>query len=388
MIASGRVPQTANSFGGIVSEAECYSTAEKPAKIAFMKALILAGGTGSRLRPITHSIAKQLVPVANKAVIEFGIEAIRETGITDFGIIVGDAHSEIERHLGDGSRWGCKFCYIPQSSPLGLAHAVKTAQDYLGSDKFIMYLGDNLIKGGVSELVTEFQRTPHDASILLTKVPNPEQFGVAELSGDRVVRLQEKPKEPKSDLALVGVYLFTPLIFDAIDTLKPSFRGEYEITDAIQTLIDWDKDVRYQIVTGWWKDTGTVEAMLEANRLILEDMTESNDGVCTDSRIEGSVKIGSGSMVKGSTIRGPAIVGCDCVVENSFIGPYSAIADGVRLVNAEVENSIVMEGSRIEGVRNRVSDSLVGRGVTVCQSDRKPSTVSLVLGDNSSVNLP
>src|SRR5688572_28295285 len=246
-----------------------------------MKALILAGGKGSRLRPITYSTAKQLVPVANKPVIEYGIEAIREAGVSDFGIIVGDSHAEIEDAMGDGSRWDAKFTYIPQDAPLGLAHAVKTAKPYLQEDRFIMYLGDNLIKTGVADLVKEFENDAYDASILLTRVPNPEEFGVAELDGDRVVRLEEKPKQPKSDYALVGVYLFGPSVFDAIDTLKPSFRGEYEITDAIQKLIDGGKDVRSHIVTGWWKDTGTVQAMLEANRLILETMEHRVEGEVT-----------------------------------------------------------------------------------------------------------
>ena len=352
-----------------------------------MKALILAGGKGSRLRPITYSTAKQLVPVANKPVIEYGIEAIREAGISDFGIIVGDSHAEIESAMGDGSRWDATFTYIPQDSPLGLAHAVKTAQPYLQDDRFIMYLGDNLIKTGVADLVKEFENDAFDASILLTRVPNPEEFGVAELDGDRVVRLEEKPKNPKSDYALVGVYLFGPSIFDAIETLKPSFRGEYEITDAIQTLIDWGKDVRSHVVTGWWKDTGTVQAMLEANRLILETMPHRVDGTIEDSEIDDTVSVGEGARVVSSCIRGPAVIGKNCVIEHAYVGPFTSIADGTTLKNSEIEYSIVMDDCVIQDA-GRITGSLIGRGVSVARAARKPASLGLVLGDNSSVVLP
>ncbi len=352
-----------------------------------MKALILAGGTGSRLRPITHSIAKQLIPVANKPVIEFGIEAILETGISDFGIIVGDARSEIESHLGDGSKWGASFTYIPQSAPLGLAHAVKTARPYLRDEKFIMYLGDNLIKGGVKELVDDFRKGQCDASILLTKAPNPEQFGVAELQGDRVVRLEEKPKNPKSDLALVGVYLFTPIVFDAIETLQPSFRGEYEITDAIQTLINWNKRVRYEIVTGWWKDTGTVQAMLEANRLILQTMSHKQSGTITNSRIQGEVSIGTGSHLINSVVIGPAIIGQNCKIENCTIGPFAAVGSECRITGIEASDSIVMNGCELRGHGLHLTSSLLGRNVSLQAEGAPKRTMNLVLGDNSSLTV-
>lgn len=353
-----------------------------------MKALILAGGKGSRLRPITYSIAKQLVPVANTPVIEFGIRAIREAGITDFGIIVGDAAAEIRAALGDGSRFGASFTYIHQDAPLGLAHAVKTAKAYLRDDRFIMYLGDNLIRSGVTDFVREFEQHECDALILLAEVPNPQDFGVAELEGNRVVRLQEKPKKPKSNLALVGVYLFTPIVFDAIENLKPSFRGEYEITDAIQTLIDWGKDVRCHIVTGWWKDTGTVEAMLEANRLILECLEHRILGLVENSNIEGMLSLGAGSRLINSTIRGPVIIGNNCVVEGSYIGPYTSIADNTKLLSSEIEYSIVMDGCTIREIEGRISGSLLGRGVEVSKGMTKPKGMKLVLGDHSSVVLP
>ena len=352
-----------------------------------MKALILAGGKGSRLRPITYSTAKQLVPVANKPVIEYGIEAIREAGISDFGIIVGDSHEEIKNAMGDGARWDAQFTYIPQDAPLGLAHAVKTARPYLKDDRFIMYLGDNLIKTGVAGLVKEFENDAFDASILLTKVPNPEEFGVAELDGDRVVRLEEKPKEPKSDYALVGVYLFGPSIFDAIETLTPSFRGEYEITDAIQVLIDAGKDVRSHVVTGWWKDTGTVQAMLEANRLILETMTHKMEGIVEDSEIDETVSIGVGARVVSSCIRGPAMIGENCVIEHAYVGPFTSIASGTTLKNSEIEYSIVMNDCSIQDA-GRITGSLIGRGVSVSRAARRPASFGLVLGDNSSIVLP
>lgn len=347
--------------------------------------MILAGGKGSRLRPITHSIAKQLIPVANKPVIEFGIEAIREAGIRDFGIIVGDSESEIRSAIGEGARWGASFTFIRQDAPLGLAHAVKTAQPFLGEDKFIMYLGDNLIKSGVTALVAEFDKGGFDASILLTSVPNPSDFGVAELEGDRVVRLEEKPKNPKSDLALVGVYLFGPSVFPAIDTLKPSFRGEYEITDAIQGLIDSGKEVRSHIVSGWWKDTGTVEAMLEANRLILENLdTPATRGEVVDSKLVGAVDVGEGAVIRNSEIHGPVIIGARCTVEDSRIGPFTSIAHDTRIIRSQVEYSIVMEESSLVGLPRPVFGSLIGRGVEVSRGE---GNINLVLGDNSSVEL-
>jgi len=354
-----------------------------------MKALILAGGTGSRLRPITYSMAKQLVPVANKPVIEYGIEAIANAGVTDFGIIVGDTGAAVEAAVGDGSRWGIKITYIPQSAPLGLAHAVSTAKEFLGEDDFVMYLGDNLIKSSVATLVKEFEQHRPAATILLTPVPNPSDFGVAELEQNRVVRLQEKPKEPKSNLALVGVYLFDKRIHDSISALKPSARGEYEITDAIQGLIDRSLEVRSHIVEGWWKDTGTVEAMLEANRLILEDLAPINEGESDGhSKIEGRVRIGKGSVVQNSVIRGPAVIGANCRIVDSFIGPFTAIADNTQILATEIENSIVMGDCELVDAPSRLANCLIGRGATIKHQKGTPKSMQLVLGDSSSVVLP
>ncbi|MBL8087772.1 MAG: glucose-1-phosphate thymidylyltransferase [Chthonomonas sp.] len=354
-----------------------------------MKALILAGGKGTRLRPLTFSMAKQLVPVANKPVLEYGIEAIAAAGVKDFGIIVADAASEIMQVCGDGSRWGIRITYIPQPDPLGLAHAVATARPYLGDDDFIMYLGDNLMKSSVDSLVTEFTSRRPAATILLTEVPNPEQFGVAEMREGRVVRLEEKPKEPRSNLALVGVYLFDRRIHDAIARLSPSGRGEYEITEAIQGLIDEGLEVRSHIVEGWWKDTGTVEAMLEANRLILEDQVHENLGDCdARSRIEGRVRIGAGARLVNSTVRGPAIIGPGCFIEDSFIGPFTSIDARVQVRRSEIENSIVLSDAVIEDLPYRLESSLVGREVRASRVDSRPRAIQLVLGDRSEVHLP
>lgn len=354
-----------------------------------MKALILAGGKGTRLRPITFSMAKQLLPVANKPVIEYGIEAIRDAGITDFGIIVGDTHEEVEKAIGDGSKWGIKVTFIQQDQPLGLAHAVKTARPYLAEDDFIMYLGDNLIKSSVADIVRDFDEKRPTASILLTPVPNPSDFGVAQMSGDRVVHLEEKPKKPRSNLALVGVYLFDKTVHEAIGKLKPSARGEYEITDAIQSLIDDGYTVRSRVIEGWWKDTGTVEAILEANRLILEDTVPDNRAsICKDSRVEGRVSIGKGSVVKNSTIRGPVVIAEHCTIENCFVGPFTSIDHNTHLANVEIENSIVLAECDISNIATRIEASLIGRGARVGKSQGMPRTVRFVLGDSSTVDLP
>jgi len=354
-----------------------------------LKALILAGGKGTRLRPITFSLAKQLVPVANKPVIEYGIESIIEAGITDFGIIVTERDGPVEEACGDGSRWGAKFTYIAQPDPLGLAHAVATARPYLMEDDFIMYLGDNMIKSSIANLVTEFNTKRPSATVLLTKVPNPSDFGGAVMEGEKVINLEEKPKQPKSDLALVGVYIFSPEIHRVIENLQPSKRGEYEITEAIQGLVDQGSQVLSHIVTGWWKDTGTVEAMLDANRLVLEDLTPVNLATVDDeSKIEGRVSIGSGTYIANSVIRGPVVIGQDCRIEGSFIGPFTAVANGTKILNSEVENSIVLSDCEISNVEARIDSSLLGGRVKVGRKEGTPRSIRLVLGEASSVDLP
>ncbi|MFJ6011509.1 glucose-1-phosphate thymidylyltransferase [Streptomyces sp. NPDC092952] len=354
-----------------------------------MKALVLSGGAGTRLRPITHTSAKQLVPVANKPVLFYGLEAIAEAGITEVGIIVGDTAPEIREAVGDGSALGIEVTYIPQEEPLGLAHAVLIARDFLGDDDFVMYLGDNFIVGGITGLVEEFCSDRPDAQILLTQVPNPTSFGVAELdAAGRVVALEEKPKEPKSDLALVGVYLFTPVIHEAVRAIEPSWRGELEITHAIQWLIDQKRDVRSTTIHGYWKDTGNVTDMLEVNRTVLETVepTHEHAEVDADSEIIGRVRIEPGARVSGSRIVGPAIIGAGSVISGAYVGPFTSVSENVRIEDSEIEYSIVLRGASIVGVR-RVEASLIGHDVEVTPAPRSPSAHRLVLGDHSKVQI-
>ncbi|MFD4613738.1 glucose-1-phosphate thymidylyltransferase [Streptomyces sp. NPDC058440] len=353
-----------------------------------MKALVLSGGAGTRLRPITHTSAKQLVPVANKPVLFYGLEAIAEAGIDEVGIVVGDTADEIREAVGDGSRFGIEVTYIPQEAPLGLAHAVLVAQDFLGDEDFVMYLGDNFIVGGITGLVEEFRAERPDAQILLTRVPDPTSFGVAELGADgQVVGLEEKPKEPKSDLALVGVYLFTPAVHEAVRSIEPSWRGELEITHAIQWLIDNKCDVRSTTISGYWKDTGNVTDMLEVNRSVLEAVEPLNAGTVDEkSEIIGRVRIEAGARVSGSRIVGPAIIGAGSVVDDAYIGPFTSVSEDCRIVDSEIEYSILLRGSSVTGVR-RVEASLIGRDVEVTPAPRNPSAHRLVLGDHSKVQI-
>ncbi|MGE5636349.1 MAG: glucose-1-phosphate thymidylyltransferase [Nocardioidaceae bacterium] len=354
-----------------------------------LKGLILSGGRGTRLRPLTHTSAKQLVPVANKPVLFYGLEAMAEAGIGEVGIIVApETAEEIREAVGEGSRFGVSVTYIEQEAPLGLAHAVLTAEPFLGGSAFVMYLGDNLLRDGITPLVETFRSEEPDALILLTPVPDPEQYGVAELSDGRVARLVEKPTRPVSDLALVGVYMFTPAIFDAARAIKPSWRGELEITDAIQTLIERGLRVDPHIVHGWWKDTGQVQDMLEANRLILDDLDPRMDGEVDErSRVEGRVVIEPGARLERSTVRGPAIIGSGSTISDAYIGPFTAIAEDVEIVRCELEHSIVMEGSRIRDLEYRVEASLIGRNVRIGRGPALPKAYRFVVGDNADVQI-
>jgi glucose-1-phosphate thymidylyltransferase len=353
-----------------------------------MKGLILSGGKGTRLRPITYTRAKQLVPVANKPVLFYGLEALVAAGIRDIGIVVGDTQAEIRAAVEDGSRWGARVTYIEQDAPRGLAHAVLISEPFLQGDQFVMYLGDNLLKHSIAEFVREFDREKPAAQILLAKVPDPQMFGVAELNGQRVVRLVEKPKEPKSDLALVGVYMFGREVFDSVKRIRPSFRNELEITDAIQDLIDQGLEVRPHIVDGWWKDTGKLEDMLEANRLILDTLEAKNEGrVSNDSRVEGKVVIGPGATIERSIVRGPVIIGADARIAGAYIGPFTSIGDRAEIRETEIEHSIVLEGAVITDLANRIEDSLIGRNVQIYRVPRKPSAYRFMLGDNSEVGI-
>ncbi|MEK6693369.1 MAG: glucose-1-phosphate thymidylyltransferase [Nitrospirota bacterium] len=353
-----------------------------------MKGLILSGGKGTRLRPITFTSAKQLIPIANKPVLFYGIEALRDAGIKDIGIVVGDTKEEVRRAVGDGSDWNVSITYIEQAEPAGLAHAVLVSQGYLKDEPFVMYLGDNLILGGIKELVKEFKEVSPNCHILLSRVQNPNQFGVAELQNGRVVRLVEKPRDPRSDLALVGVYMFDSHIFEAVKNIKPSWRNELEITDAIQYLIDKGYVVHPHMVKGWWKDTGRLDDLLEANKMVLDTLDTRIDGLVDDeSKVDFKVVIEKDAEVTKSTIRGPAIIGKGSKIINSFIGPFTSIADRVTIKESEVEHSIVLEGSSIMNIKGRIGDSLIGRDVEVSKSPLKPKAYRFMLGDYSKVGV-
>lgn len=352
-----------------------------------MKGLVLSGGAGTRLRPITHTSAKQLVPVANKPVLFYGLEAMRAAGIDDVGIVVGETRAEIEAAVGDGSRFGLRVTYLPQEAPLGLAHAVLIAEEFLGDSPFVMYLGDNLLKEGIAPFVRDFERSEPDALILLQRVNDPSEYGIAELQDGRVVQLVEKPSEPRSDLALVGVYLFTPAVFESVKAITPSARGELEITDAIQHMIDRGLRVEPHTVIGWWKDTGKLEDMLEANRLILSTIESDLRGEVVESTLEGPVQVGEGSLIERCTVRGPVVIGAGCRLSDTFVGPYTAISDGVVVEHAEIEHSIILENSRISRLGARMADSLIGRDCVIAHSEALPVAYRFMVGDSSQIGI-
>jgi glucose-1-phosphate thymidylyltransferase len=355
-----------------------------------LKGLILSGGAGTRLRPITHTSAKQLVPVANKPVLFYGIEALVDAGVKEIGIIIApETGDEIREAAGDGSRFGAEITYIVQDKPAGLAHAVLTAEEFIGSSPFVMYLGDNLLRDGLRGLVNTFGEHEPDALILLTPVDDPQSYGVAELDDQgHIVRLIEKPKDPPSNLALVGVYLFSSLIFDAARSLEPSWRGELEITEAIQKLIDDGRSVRSEVVRGWWKDTGQLADMLEANRLVLEELVTAVEGkVDEDTKVEGRVVIAPGAKLERSVVRGPAVIGAGAHIEDAFVGPYTSIGDGVHVRRSEVENSIILAGSVVEDLGTRMEASLLGKEVKLTRSEGMPQTLQMLVGDRSEIKL-
>lgn len=353
-----------------------------------MKGLVLSGGTGTRLRPITHTSAKQLIPIANKPVLFYVLEQIKEAGIKEVGIVVGETKKEVMEAVGDGSRFGLKTTYIEQEAPLGLAHAVKISRDFLKDEDFVMFLGDNLVKDGIKKFVDEFKAEKPNSLILLARVPEPQRFGVAELSDGKVIRLVEKPRIPPSDLALVGVYLFDKNIFKAVDNIKPSFRGELEITDAIQYLIDKGFEVKPHIIDGWWKDTGKLEDILEANRIMLSEIKRKIKGkVDSESEIVGEVIIEKGAEVIRSTVRGPAIIGENSRIEDSFIGPFTSIYYETYIIKSEVEHSVILEKVKLNGV-TRLEDSLIGRAVTISKSPRRPKAFRFLVGDQSNIEIP
>ncbi|MEN9936214.1 MAG: hypothetical protein RLZZ387_2793 [Chloroflexota bacterium] len=354
-----------------------------------MKGLVLSGGKGTRLRPITYTSAKQLVPVANKPVLFRVIEMIRDAGIDEIGIVIGDTGPEVRAAVGDGKRWGVKITYIPQDAPMGLAHAVKISRDFLGDDRFVMFLGDNCIQGGIAPLIEQFGRSDYNAQIVLKRVPDPRQFGVAELDAEgRIVGLEEKPRDPRSDLALVGIYMFDRTVWDAVDAIKPSWRGELEITDALRWLVEHGHNVYPYVHEGWWIDTGKKDDMLEANRLILEEMKAGVSGyVDRDSHLIGKVIVEPGAEIINSTIRGPAIIGEGTRIVNSYVGPYTSVYHHCVIDSSEIEHSIVLEHCIIRDLPHRLEDSLIGRYVEVTRSPLKPKAYRLVLGDHSTVGV-
>ncbi|MBM3461387.1 MAG: glucose-1-phosphate thymidylyltransferase [Armatimonadetes bacterium] len=353
-----------------------------------MKGLILAGGKGTRLRPLTYTSAKQLVPIANKPVLFYAMETLATAGVRDIGVITGDTHAEIVAALGDGSRWDTRVTYIPQEAPLGLAHAVLTAEPFIQDSPFVMFLGDNLVKDGIGDFVGEYQREKPTSLILLSPVKHPEEFGNAEISEGRIVKLREKPKNPPTNLALVGVYLFDQTIFRAARSLKPSARGELEITEAIQKLIEDGENVRSHVITGWWKDTGKLEDVLEANQMMLENLEPALLGsISEDSAIAGKVRVEAGAQVISSTIRGPAVIGAGARLENAYVGPFTAIGERVTITHSEVEYSIVLDGASIVDLGARMENSLIGRDASVYKCNTRPRAVNLMIGDHSRVGI-
>lgn len=353
-----------------------------------MKGIILHGGLGTRLRPLTYSGPKQLIPIANKPVSQHVLEDLISSGIRDITIVLGNIFPElVQEHYGDGSRFGVKITYIYQGYPKGIAHAIGLCKEFVGNDKFVVYLGDNMLQHGIKEYVSEFLNSDYDAMILLKEVEDPTRFGIAEFDKDRkLIRLVEKPKVPPSKYALVGVYFLTPIIFKAIEGLKPSLRGEFEITDALQMLIDDGYKVGYRFVKGWWLDTGKKDDIIYANMLVLDERAKRGiKGEILNSKMEGRVSIGEGTKVVNSVIRGPTIIGRNCLIESSFIGPYTSIGDGSRILNSSLENCVILENAFIKDV-SRLEDSLIGRNSKVLRNSRR-GTIRLNIGDHSEIEI-
>ncbi|UCE95403.1 MAG: glucose-1-phosphate thymidylyltransferase [Candidatus Bathyarchaeota archaeon] len=356
-----------------------------------MKGVILHGGHGTRLRPLTHTGPKQLIPVANKPMSQYALEDLRDSGVNDIAIVVGDSLSnKVQNYYKNGQEFGVRTTYIHQKQPNGIAHAISLAEDFVGDSPFIVYLGDNLLKGKIAEFVKVFKESNFDAMILLCKVKNPQRFGVAKFDkSGNLLELVEKPKEPPSNYALTGIYFLKPIIFKIIKGLKPSWRGELEITEALQGLLDSGHPIGYKFVTGWWKDTGTVEDILEANRLVLDDIKKEAEGIIEENTsIQGRVTIGKETIIRrGALIRGPAIIGRSTVVEKHvFVGPYTSIGNNVKIKRGEIENSIIMDGCQIE-INGKITDSLIGAGTTLTTNQRSPKGCRLVVGENSRIVL-
>jgi glucose-1-phosphate thymidylyltransferase len=355
-----------------------------------MKAIILCAGKGTRLRPLTYTSAKHLIPLANKPALEYGIEKIIECGIKEIGIIIGDETGEdIRMAMGDGKRWGIKVSYILQAEPLGLAHAVKIAHNFLQDETFLMFLGDNLLKNSINQYRQKFEKSKSNAFVLLTKVGNPEQFGVVELKDNKIIRMVEKPKIPRTDLALIGVYFFDKTIHQAINNIKPSARGELEITDAIQWLVDNQYNVEAEIIEGWWKDTGKPEDIIEANRLILEDIPRDLEKAKIDnkSKVFGRVNLARDVEITNSTVLGPVIIGQNARIINSYIGPFTSLSRGVEVEDSEIEYSVIMANTKIKNITHRMQNCLIGKDVRIYRSKDIPIVYRFVLADESRIRL-
>ncbi len=353
-----------------------------------MKALITSGGKGTRLRPLTHTQNKHLIPIANKPILHYAIETVIHAGIKEIGIVTNSDCDEVPEAIGDGSRWGIKITYIPQEAPLGLAHVVKISEEFIGKDPFIFYLGDNMVVGGVKRFIEEFQRDHVNCFLTLSKVKDPERFGVPEIKDNRIVSIEEKPKHPKSKYAVAGIYIYDHHIFEAVNNIQPSARGELEISDAHQYLIDHGYQIGYSEITGWWKDTGKPIDLLEANRLVLEHQEARIEGeLDKTSYLTGNVIIEQGATIKNSHIRGPAIIGSDTIIENSYIGPFTSIHNNCYIRNSEIEFSIVLTNCQILDIGGRIESSLLGTDVQIIKVASKPASHRFIIGDQSRIEL-
>ncbi|NOZ60896.1 MAG: glucose-1-phosphate thymidylyltransferase [Calditrichaeota bacterium] len=353
-----------------------------------MKALITSGGKGTRLRPLTHTQNKHLIPIANKPILHYAIETVAAAGIKEIGITTNADSDEVPRSIGDGSQWGVKITYIPQESPLGLAHVIKIAEDFIGKEPFIFYLGDNMVVGGVKRFVDAFEKDHVNCYLTLAKVKDPERFGVPEIVDNRIISVEEKPKNPKSHFAVAGIYIYDHHVFEAVNNIEPSARGELEISDAHQYLIDHGHQVGFSEITGWWKDTGKPIDLLEANRLVLEHTKPEIKGVINGkSSLAGNVSVGKGSKIINSNIRGPVVVGENTVIENSYIGPFTSIQNDCYIRNSEIEYSIVLNKCKVLDIGIRIESSLLGTDVEIVKSENKPSTHRFFIGDQSRIEL-
>jgi glucose-1-phosphate thymidylyltransferase len=353
-----------------------------------VKALIASGGRGTRLRPITHTQNKHLIPIANKPILHYAIEAATSAGIKELGIVVNADSDEVPKAIGDGSRWGAKITYIPQTTPGGLAQVVALAERFIGKDRFIFYLGDNMVVGGVKRFIDEFDKSDSNCFLTLAKVPDPERFGVPEIKNGRIVGVEEKPKQPKSSYAVAGIYLYDGCIFEAVKAIKPSARGELEISDAHQYLLDKGYKVGFTEITGWWKDTGKPSDLLEANRLVLDNITADVKGEVSESSVvAGKVVVGRGAKIINSVVRGPVIIGENCVIEDSFIGPFTAIGNNTVIRKSEVEYSIILRDCKVLSVGIRLEGSILGNDVEVVEGTGKPRVHRFMIGDQSRVEV-